>query len=212
MNKVYEYIINEYGYDEPVFSNDLREQLDMTDSAIRQSLRRLTEKGELLRVENGIYYVPKKNSILGTPYVNLEKVVLRKYIKPIDCDVIGFTSGINFANQLGLTSQTASINTIVTNRVKRTQHQEIGKKHVILKCSKVQITKKNYKILQVLNLLEDYNRISETSLDGASYAIKEYLSDVMIPSNEFNEYIKKFSKETVLRIMETGLYSEFTQR
>lgn len=75
VNKVYEYIINEYGYAEPVFLNELREQLlDMTDSAIRQNLRRLTAKGELLRVENGVYYVPKKNSILGTPYVNLEKL------------------------------------------------------------------------------------------------------------------------------------------
>ena len=137
MNKVYEYIINEYGYDEPVFLNELREQLlDMTDSAIRQNLRRLTAKDELLRVENGVYYVPKKNSILGAPYVNLEKVVVRKYIKPNDNEVIGFTSGINFANQLGLTSQTASVNTIVSNKVTRTKRQEIGKKHVILKCQK----------------------------------------------------------------------------
>ena len=78
--------------------------------------------------------------------------------------------------------------------------------------SKVQVTQKNYKILQVLDLLEDYNRISETSLDSASYVIKEYLNDVKIPSNEFKEYIKEFSKETLVRIMETGLYNEVTRR
>ena len=211
VNKVYEFIINEYGYDEPVFSVDLKERLDMSEVTIRQNLKRLTEKGALLRVENGIYYVPRRNSVLG-PRVNFDKVVTRKYIKPNECDVIGFNAGINFANQLGITTQTASVTTIVTNRVKRNKRQEIGKKHVIVKCSKVQITPKNYKVLQVLDLLDDFNRISEIPLESATNIFKKYLSDVKIPKGEFLNYIKEFSQESIGRLLEMELFNEITRK
>lgn len=212
MNKVYEVIINEYGYDEPVFTKDLRNLLDMSNDTLRQNLKRLADKGALIKVKNGIYYTPRANSVLKNPRVNIDKIVTKKYIRPNAKDIIGYTTGINFANELGITSQTASVTTIVTNEIKRVEHQvTFGRKTVKLKRSKARITGDNYKILQVLDLLNDYDNLSEIPLTSAINVIKKYLSDVNITKQEFNEYIKNYPKKTMVRALETELDNEVAQ-
>jgi predicted transcriptional regulator of viral defense system len=210
VNKVYEVIIKDYGYDEPVFTKDLKNRLDMSDDSLRQNLKRLADKGALIKVKNGIYYVPRANSVLKKPRVNLDKVVTRKYIRPNAMDVIGYTAGINFANQLGITSQTASVTTIVTNETKRPEYEvTFGKKIVKLRKPKTPITKRNYKILQVLDLLNEYERLSEIPLTSAINIIKKYLVDCNISKQEFNEYIRNYPAKTMVRVLETELYSDF---
>ncbi|PLT33666.1 DUF6088 family protein [Bacillus sp. V5-8f] len=210
MNKVYEVIINEFGYDEPVFTKDLKNRVDMSDEALRQNLKRLADKGILIKVKQGIYYVPRANSVLKKPRVNIDKVVTRRYIRPNSKDVIGYTAGINFANQLGITSQTASVTTIVTNETKRPEREvTFGKKVVKLKKPKTRITERNYKLLQILDLLNEYDRLSEIPLINAVNLIKKYLVDVNITKQEFNEYISSYPQKTMVRVLETELYSEF---
>lgn len=210
MNKVYEVIIKEFGYDEPVFTKDLKNRIDMSDAALRQNLKRLSDKGALIKVRNGIYYLPRANSVLKKPRVNLDKVITRKYIKPIDKNVIGYTSGINFANQLGLTSQTASVTTIVTNETGRYEHEvTFGKKVVKLKRPKSSINNQNYKILQVLDLLNEFDRLSEIPLENSATNIKQYLKDVNITKKDLNEYIKKYPRKTLENFIEVELYNEF---
>ncbi|WP_242249017.1 hypothetical protein [Bacillus cereus group sp. BfR-BA-01523] len=215
MNKVYEVIISEYGYDEPVFTKDLKALLkdSMSDDALRQNMKRLADNGDLLKVENGIYYVPRKRSVLKNPRVNLDKVITRKYIKPKDEEIIGYTCGINFANQLGITSQTASITTIVSNATGRIRNEvSIGMKVIRLRKPKAEITSNNYKLLQVLDLLNDYERVCEVPINNAINNIYKYLDDVNITQNEFNDCLNKYSKKTVLRALDLGLNNEFTRR
>ena len=210
MNKVFEVIIKEFGYDEPVFTKDLKNRIDMSDAALRQNLKRLSDKGALIKVRNGIYYLPRANSVLKKPRVNLDKVITRKYIKPIDKNVIGYTSGINFANQLGLTSQTASVTTIVTNETGRYEHEvTFGKKVVKIKRPKSSINNQNYKILQVLDLLNEFDRLSEIPLENSATNIKQYLKDVNITKKDLNEYIKKYPRKTLENFIEVELYNEF---
>lgn len=215
MNKVYEFILREYGYDEPVFSKDLKLLLKdtITDAALRQTMKRLADRGDLLKVDNGIYYVPRKRSVLKNPRVNYDKVITRKYIKPKNEEIIGYTCGINFANQLGITSQTASITTIVSNATSRINNEvNIGIKVVRLKKPKIEINSDNYKLLQVLDLLNEYERVSEVPIKNAGDYIFKYLKDIKITQNEFNEYLNKYSQKTMLCAYESGLINEFTRR
>lgn len=215
MNKVYEFIIKKYGYDEPVFTKDLKKVLDidMSEDTLRQNLKRLSDKGLLIKVENGIYYVPRKKSVLKTPQVNLNKVITRKYIQPNKDQIIGYTCGINFANQLGATTQTACISTIVTNAIGRTNNEvTIGNKRIKLKKSKVEVTKYNYKLLQVLDLLNDYEKICEVPLNKIYTNILKYLEDINLKKIEFNECLSKYPKKTIFKVLELGLYDAITQR
>lgn len=209
MNKVYEFIIKEYGYDEPVFSKVLKSRINMSDEALRQNLKRLSEKSDLIKVKNGIYYVPKTNSVLKKPRVNLEKVIIRRYIKPIDKSVIGYITGINFANQLGLTTQTASVTTIVTNEARRPENKITFDKRVVkIRRPRVRINDQNYKLLQVLDLLNDFDRVSEVSLTNATDIIKRYLEDVDYTKSELNQYIKEYPRKTLENLLEMEIYNE----
>lgn len=214
MNKLYEYIVSEIGYDEPIFTKELKSSLkeQISDDTLRQNLKRLSDKGYLMKVDNGIYYVPKSKSVLKNPRVNIDKVIMRKYIKPNENKVIGYSSGINFANQLGITTQTASVYNISTNASgRRINEIKIGKKVVKLRKPKVEITNKNYKLLQVLDLLNDYDKVSEVPLESASTFIYKYLSDMKITEKEFNEYLYKYSKKTICRALELGLNNVITR-
>ncbi|MGM8216821.1 DUF6088 family protein [Bacillaceae bacterium W0354] len=213
MNKVFEVIISEYGYDEPVFTRDLKRSIDMPDESLRQNLKRLSDRGTLIRIRNGIYYVPRANSVLKKPRPNIDKVITRRYIKTIDNDRIGYITGINFANQLGLTSQTASVTTIVTNESGRPEHEvTFGKKTVKLKRPRVRISDQNYKILQVLDLFNEFDRLSEIPLTKSTSTIKKYLKGVSVTKSELNGYLKKYPRKTLENLIEAELYYEFAQK
>lgn len=55
--------------------------MNMTDGTLRQNLKRLSDKGDLIKVKDSIYYVQRANSIFKKPRVNIDKVITRKYIK-----------------------------------------------------------------------------------------------------------------------------------
>lgn len=204
--------MKEYGYDEPVLTRDLKKLLDISDVALRQNLKRLSDSGALIRVRNGVYYVPREKSVLKSPRVNLEKVVTRQYIKRLNEDVIGYTTGINFANQLGLTTQTASVTTISTNETSRLASEvSFGKKVVKLKKPKAKVNERNYKVLQVLDLMSEYDRVSETPLEYAVDNVMVYLKNVNVTQKEFNQYLKKYPRKTLENLLEMGFVNEFAR-
>lgn len=213
MNRVYEVILEEYGYDEPICTKELKNRMNMTDGTLRQNLKRLSDKGDLIKVKDGIYYVQRANSILKKPRVNIDKVITRKYIKSMGQNVAGYITGINFANQLGLTSQTASVTTIVTNETGRLEHTiTLGKKRVKLKKPRVKVNNENYKLLQILDLLNDFDQVSEMPLENSISLINDYLKNANIVTSDFKPYIKFYPRKALENLLEMELYNEFTRK
>ena len=60
------YLMENYGYNEPIFLNDLTFQ-GLSVYAVRQAVKRLVANGFLERYDNGIYYIPKRDGLLGKP-------------------------------------------------------------------------------------------------------------------------------------------------
>lgn len=58
------YLMENYGYNEPIFLNDLSVK-GMSENAIRQAVKRLTTNVFLCRYDNGIYYIPQNSGVLG---------------------------------------------------------------------------------------------------------------------------------------------------
>lgn len=218
MNKLYEYLLENYGRDEAVFLKDLYNEIDSSQTSVRQNLKRLTDKELLIRVEKGIYFIPRK-SILKKALPDTNKVIERMFVMGVNNERKGYFSGTNFANMLGLTSQTASVNIIKTNEtnVKRKALNrndkvklEINHRLVYVEKPKVEVTEFNYKILQSLDLLEECKRYSEYSLIETTNALKEYLSEVKVSREVFDECLFEYSVETKKTVKELGLYSEAT--
>lgn len=60
-----EYIKENYKPGEPIFLQDIK--IDgMSDANIRQKIKKMTEEGEVIRYEQGIYYIPKISRLKGT--------------------------------------------------------------------------------------------------------------------------------------------------
>ena len=75
-----EYLEKNYGYNEPIFINEIR--LDgLNDNALRQYFKRMLKSGDLARFDTGIYYLPKASRLLKKSYLDPMKVIVRKYIK-----------------------------------------------------------------------------------------------------------------------------------
>ena len=75
-----EYLEKNYGYNEPIFINEI--QLDgLNDNALRQYFKRMLKSGDLARFDTGIYYLPKASRLLKKSYLDPMKVIVRKYIK-----------------------------------------------------------------------------------------------------------------------------------
>ena len=101
------YLMENYGYNEPIFLNDLTIE-GMTENAVRQSMKRLVANGFLERYDNGIYFIPKQGGSLGKSYLDPFLVIMRKYVKN-KSETYGYITGISFANQLGLTTQMPAV-------------------------------------------------------------------------------------------------------
>jgi hypothetical protein len=73
-----------------------------TDAAIRKSLSRLTKKGQLSRLAQGIYYIPKTDPVLGKLLPSAEQVAQKVAEKE---KVHIYPTGVYALNRLGLSTQ-----------------------------------------------------------------------------------------------------------
>lgn len=207
----FQYLIENYGYNEPILTEELREKLSIKDSTLRMNLKRLVDKGKMKRYAPGIYFIPKKSSLLKNQSLSINKVINNKYLytknKPI-----GYRTGIAFANQLNLTTQTAGVIEIVTNKESnRKRKSNINNWRIVLKKPRVPVKKNNIKVLQVLDLLNDYEKVSEKPLENSKAVFTNYLSDVEISRNELQEILTNYPKDTILKASESGVFDVLTQ-
>ena len=62
METLYEYLLDNYKENEPIFLADL--QVDgMTRTNVRQQIKKLTDTGKVKRFDNGITFYPKRQSL-----------------------------------------------------------------------------------------------------------------------------------------------------
>lgn len=101
------FLLENYGYNEPIFLNDLKIE-ELSENAVRQSVKRLVANGFLERFDKGIYYIPKQDGVLGKSYREPVLVIMRKHVRN-ESETYGYVTGMTFANQLGLTTQMPAI-------------------------------------------------------------------------------------------------------
>ncbi|WP_211656300.1 DUF6088 family protein [Planococcus alpniumensis] len=210
--ELYQYLLDEYGYDEPILTEQLKEKLQLNPSTLRQYIKRLSDKGLLAKVQNGIYFIPKKKPMFGSAVLDTDQIVRKKFIEDRD-RIIGYKSGTNFANALGLTSQTAAVATIVTNNASAAKREvSVYKKRFIIRKSRANVNKSNYKLLQVLDLLNNYEQYSEKPLEVAKEKILSYLEGVSLNEQEVKGYLDAYPIKTKLRVYELGLLDAIARR
>ena len=203
------YLEKNYGYNEPIFINNIK--IDgIKENALRQNFNRLLKKGFLKRFDTGVYYLPKPSGVLKNAYLDSNKVVQKKYISD-DTNIFGYITGLSFANQLGLTTQNPAIIEIVTNKeTSKGRKIDIGNKKIIIKKAKQTITNDNYRILQFLDLMSNYEKWAECNDSTVKNILLKFLRKEKLKRDFLYKYIGNYPGIVAKRLIETGLIYEFT--
>ena len=202
METLYEYLLDNYKENEPIFLADL--QVDgMTRTNVRQQIKKLTDTGKVKRFDNGIYFLPKKTIFKSGSQLAPEKVLECKYLRDKD-ERCGYVSGLMFFNQMGLTTQVPMMYEVVSNKATNDYREtSLAKSRVIVRKPKVPATEKNYKALQFLDMLKDVDVYSEVTGKPLQDRLYRYMDDANLSISEMEPYFAYYPDKLYKNLVET---------
>ncbi len=202
---IYEYIINNYKKGEPIF---LSEVPGSTNDVVRHEMKRLTDEKKLVRLYNGVYYLPYK-TILGTEgKVSIDRYIEKKYLF-VDGRIIGFYTGIALVNKYGFTSQNPSVYGICSNdATTKMRKLDVGGNKLVIYKPLALITNDNVRELEFLDLMCIIDKYSELSGDEYKRKLREYVKKVGINFDIVKKYISLYPNVVYKNIYEGGLMNE----
>ncbi len=202
METLYEYLLDNYKENEPIFLADL--QVDgMTRTNVRQQIKKLTDTGKVKRFDNGIYFLPKKTIFKSGSQLAPEKVLECKYLRDKD-ERCGYVSGLMFFNQMGLTTQVPMMYEVVSNKATNDYREtSLAKSRVIVRKPKVPVTEKNYKDLQFLDMLKDVDVYSEVTGKPLQERLYRYMDDAHLSISEMEPYFAYYPDKLYKNLVET---------
>ncbi len=195
-----EQLKTQYGTDYPIFPSDLG-----NTSTARVFLSRNAAAGKIARFASGIYYFPRQTRF-GNSKLPIAQVYERKYIDD-NGEIFGYYSGLSFQQKIGYTSQVPNTPEITTNKeasLKRTISLD-GKRKVLLKRPRVQITVDNCRLLPLLDLItaEDADMLINNTL------LSNYIKKEKLRRSDLQDVIAAYPAKTSQKMIETGLIYEF---
>lgn len=202
MKTLYEYLLDNYKENEPIFLADL--QIDgMTRANVRQQVKKLADTGKVKRFDNGIYFLPKKTIFKSSSQLTPEKVLECKYLRDKD-KRCGYVSGLMFFNQMGLTTQIPMMYEVVSNKATNDYREtSLAKSRVIVRKPKVPVTEKNYKVLQFLDMLKDVEVYSEVTGKQLQDQLYRYMDDANLSISEMEPYFSYYPDKLYKNLVET---------
>jgi len=212
-SQIYTYINGKYGYGKTFLLQTLYEDLSsIRQGTIREVIRRFINSGKVIKLKAGVYQLPNPNRVLKRTYGITTDAVEILYLKD-ENNVFGYLSGINFSNKLGLTSQTASIETIYSNRVaKKKREVVVNNLKFIVNYPRYPVSGSNYKVLQILDLLTSYEQFSEYGFEDTIKAISGYLKGYNINPQELEKIVSVYPQKTQTLFYKSGLNNEIARK
>lgn len=202
------FLLGNYGYNEPIFLNDLKIE-ELSGNAVRQSVKRLMANGFLERFDKGIYYIPKQDGVLGKSYLDPVLVIMRKYVRN-ESETYGYATGMTFANQLGLTTQMPAIIEIITNREAiNGRIVTVGNQKVRIKKAAVIVSDNNAELLQFLDGIGQAEKYSELSMEETIEIMSAYVKGKGFTREQLNGVSSAITGTTAKKLIEWGLIYEF---
>ena len=202
---LYDYILDNYQKDEPIFLNELPGK---SKDAIRQEMKKLTDEGKIERLYNGVYYISYQ-TILGTKgKISIDKFLNKKYLNS-NGETSGYITGIQLANLYGFTSQNPSCYEICSNEATTKQRKlDIDGRQIIVYKPVVTITKENMSTLQFLDLMSTIDKYSEIEGDEYTRKLRDFVRKLNVNFEMVKQYISLYPDRVFRNIYQGGLMNE----
>lgn len=197
-----------YGYDVPIFTEDIFECMnDYSRQRIYQLIKEALEKGILVRFDTGVYYLPTKTEF-GFSTISVDEVVYKKYISNNNETFGIYGKDIIDLNFL-LSYQVPNSIEVITNKESRDVREiEIKGRRVILRKSRLEITKNNVKTYIFMELFNNINLRKYKEDLMAQDSVKKYIKKNKINNKKIYELAKFFPAKTMKNLAVSGVLYE----
>ena len=200
----FDYLLQTFGKNEPIFVSEIR-YAEMTENNIRQQLMYCVSSGKLLRYDTGIYYIPEESIFKSGSQLSQNYVIEKKYLLS-ENKRLGYISGINFANMIGITSQVPASYEVVTNKAsKEYRETTLANTKVILRKPRIEINFSNFKILQLLDLLKDLDLYSELEGKELNRKIQSYMKNTGISFSDLEKFLSLYPDKIYRNMYKVGV-------
>jgi len=152
-------------------------------AAATKALERLIKKEIIKRITSGIFYKPKE-TVFGTLKPN-EEELLKTYLFE-NGKRIAYITGLSLYNRMGLTTQVPKIIKIAS-RDKRI-YASVGTLKGKPVKSYIDVTDKNYNLLEILDAVKDFNQIPDLNTESGILILTERLKS--LTDKEINQVIQ----------------------
>ncbi len=195
-------LVDIYGVNNPITIQEIRRCFsNLSKSRVDQIIAELEREEKLVRYSIGLYYIPTK-TIFGKSKLSVQKVIRKKYIEDGD-NVFGFYTGVSFMNMIGLTTQVPNIIEVSTNMERsRVRDVRLGNQIVKLRKSRMEISRDNYKELQ---LLECLNQISNESFDEVKDELYNFAKENKLNANNLILFSREFPAKVTKNLLNMGV-------
>ncbi|SCW69400.1 DUF6088 family protein [Eubacterium ruminantium] len=200
---LYDYLIENYKAYEPIFTSDI--DLGIPGNSLRPKLKGLVDAGKLCRYDAGIYYLPGKSKLKGLVPISASTVARCKYVSQRG-KVRGYYAGFTFANQMGLSLQVPYVQEIVSNEASaKVREIEIKGQKFLLRKPRTVITEENYRVLQFLDFLVDFDKYMDGSVEDIPARLVQIIKDENITKKVIDAYISLYPTKVYKNLYETGV-------
>lgn len=176
-----------YGINSPIFIDDMVNISGHSRARVNQLVKELVANNQLAKFSDGIYYIPTV-TMFGNSILDPRTVITRKYLQD-DSGQIGIYSGMSLLSFFGVTNQVPSSYEIVTNNeATRVRSVAVGNLQVKLRRSRIKINNENYKVYQLLELMNQL----DVKENFPPEKIVQYIKDNNIKYADIAKYLEYF--------------------
>ena len=200
----YEFLKENYKENEPIFISELKYK-NLNMNAIRQQILNLTTKNLLVRYDTGIYYIPGNTIFRTSKILSQNKIIEKKYISSND-EILGYLSGLNFANKIGITTQVPNLYEIVSNKATCDYRElKIASTKIILRKPRTTITKENYLELQFLDMIKEIDNLSILDKEENKKIVLNYMKFENISFEKLQKLLEFYPDKIYKNLYQVGV-------
>lgn len=200
---------NKFGVNQPIFTHEILEEMsEYSRARVFQLLNKAEKDESIIKFEKGVYYIPTQTRY-GKSLISVEQVIRKKYIAYND-EIYGIYGGLQMQQNFLLTYQVPTMIEIVTNNETMWLREiKIKNRSIILRKSRVTITKENVDAYTILELFSniDIKRYLEDTL--VQKEVIGFVKEKAIKTEDVYALVGAFPSKTIKNIVESGIINEF---
>lgn len=194
----------------PIFTNEILEIMkEYSRQRVYQMINEALNKETLIRYDRGIYYLPKETEF-GNSILSLNDVINKKYIKN-NGDVFGiygkFVNDLNFS----ISTQVPNVIEVITNiETRKVREIEIRGRKIILRKSRIPITKENEGAYTLMELFNNINMRDFKENRQIKENVFNYTKEKEIKRDDLLNMAEFFPAKAMKNMVISGVLYEIT--